>query len=614
MHFIDYAIVAIYMTGVILLGFYFEKKASKGIDSYFLGDRNIPWWALGASGMASNVDLSGTMIIAGLLYALGTKGFFIEFRGGIVLIMAFFMVFMGKWNRRAKVMTVAEWMKFRFGNNRAGDTARIISATANIIFAIGTISYFAIGGGKFFGEFFGIDESTGTVLLIVITTIYTVASGLYGVVWTDVFQGFLILLAVLSICFIAFQKVVLPSEFLVSVPLQNGQFQQIKTSFSEWSGLIPPFKMDLPGSYSVFNLLGLTIMLYLVKTALEGTGGAGGYITQRYFAAKSDREAGLLSVFWIALLAFRWPLVAAFAVLGIYHGLQGNIISDPELVVPVVIKSYLPVGIKGLIITGFLAAAMSTFTAIINASAAYWVKDIYQAYINPNASEKRLVLHSRMASISVVVLGLLFSFKLTNINEIWGWLSMGLGAGLAIPLVLRWFWWRFNGYGFAAGTFAGMLAAIVTKLAMPLAPEYISFILPAGLSFAGSIIGTFMSKTADEDVLNNFYATTRPFGFWKPVRNRYSLQVRTQVKKENRRDILSTFIAVPWQVIFFMMGLQLMFKNWTNFILLFILFVILSVILYFSWFKGLSAGEKKSEENLITMDEQEEIINSNRTL
>ena len=141
-------------SGFLYSGFISRKWLQRGIDSYFLGDRNIPWWALGASGMASNVDLSGTMIIAGLLYALGTKGFFIEFRGGIVLIMAFFMIFMGKWNRRANVMTVAEWMRFRFGTGKAGDTARIISAVANIIFAVGTISYFAIGGGKFFAEFF----------------------------------------------------------------------------------------------------------------------------------------------------------------------------------------------------------------------------------------------------------------------------------------------------------------------------------------------------------------------------------------------------------------------------------------------------------------------------
>ena len=589
MHFIDYGIIILYMVSVLLLGFYFEKKASKGIDSFFLGDRDIPWWALGASGMAANVDLSGTMIIAALLYALGTKGFFIEFRGGMVLIMAFFMIFMGKWNRRAKVMTTAEWMKFRFGEGKPGNIARLISAIANIIFAIGTISYFAIGGGKFFAEFFGISEQSGTMILIVITTIYTVTSGLYGVVWTDVFQGFLILVAVLAICFIAFTTVSLPREFYTSIPLGSGAFQSVKSTYSEWSNLIPPADMHIQGQYSIYNLLGFTILLYLLKTTLEGAGGAGGYITQRYFAAKNDREAGFLSLFWIFLLSFRWPLVTAFAMLGIYHGLQGNIIADPELVVPIVIRDYVPIGLKGLIITGFLAAAMSTFTAIINASAAYWVKDIYQRFLKPQASEKQLVLQSRIASILVVVAGLLFSFKLTNINEIWGWLSLGLGAGLAIPLVMRWFWWRFNGYGFAIGTFLGMTAAIITKLTIPLVPEYVSFIIPSGVSLIGCIVGTFASKPTEQNVLDNFFAVTRPFGFWGPVKKRLSVQEQKSINKENNKDILSTMIAVPWQVVLFMTGMMFMMKNWMNFFILFILLILLSALLYKVWYKKLLA-------------------------
>ena len=114
MHFIDYSIVVLYLLAMVFFGLRMRKKASEGIESYFLGNRSMPWWMLGASGMASNLDVTGTMINTALVFALGVSGFFIEIRGGVVLVMAILMIFMGKWNRRSQVMTFAEWMHFRF--------------------------------------------------------------------------------------------------------------------------------------------------------------------------------------------------------------------------------------------------------------------------------------------------------------------------------------------------------------------------------------------------------------------------------------------------------------------------------------------------------------------
>ena len=218
MHPIDYIIVIVYLIGIVIFGMVLQRKASEGIESYFLGNRSLPWWVLGASGMASNTDLAGTMIITALVYTLGTKGLFIEIRGGVVLIMAMLMIFMGKWNRRAQVMTLAEWMRLRFGSGREGNIARIISAVANIIFAIGTMSYFAVGGGKFFGNFLGIDDRYAAIFLILLALIYTTLSGFYGVVWTDVFQGVLVFLAILYICVLALQTAIIPDTTNCYIP------------------------------------------------------------------------------------------------------------------------------------------------------------------------------------------------------------------------------------------------------------------------------------------------------------------------------------------------------------------------------------------------------------
>ncbi len=588
---IDIIIIVVYLSAIVVVGLVMQKKASAGIDSYFLGNRNLPWWALGASGMASNTDIAGTMINTAFIYALGTKGFFIEIRGGVTLIMAFLMVFMGKWNRRSQVMTQAEWMHFRFGTKKEGDVARIISAIAAIIMTVAMVTYFVIGAGKFIGDYLGIEPLYASILMIILAMTYTLASGLYGVVWTDVFQGIFIFGVIIYISVLAMTTVDLPDEFLVSVPMMDGSFTAIKTTLAEWSRMTPPQEMNMPegSTFSIYNLFGIAIMFYLFKVTLEGSSGAGGYMLQRYFAARSDREAGLLSLFWTCLLAFRWPLIASFAMLGIYHGIEtGTVIADPELVLPTVIKNYIPVGVKGFLIAGLMAAAMSTFDSTVNAGAAYWVKDLYQTYLRPNASEKDLILQSRLASLVIVLLALLFSLTITNINEIWGWITMGIGAGMFIPQVIRWYWWRFNGYGFAIGTAVGMVAAVLTKgFGGPIA-EYNSFLIASGSSLVGCILGTYLTPPTESAVLSNFYKVTRPFGFWGSVRTEIPTDVLHQINEENRRDIIAIFFAVPWQVVLFLTGMMIVMKQWSNVFNLFGLLVVLSAGLYWFWYRHLS--------------------------
>ncbi|MGD9489784.1 MAG: sodium:solute symporter [Calditrichaceae bacterium] len=593
---LDYGIVVVYLLTMVGIGFYFQRKASGSIESYFLGKRGIPWWALGASGMSSNLDVSGTMINTALVYALGISGFFIEIRGGVTLIMAFLMIFMGKWNRRAHVMTLAEWMKLRFGDSRDGHVARLIAAVSVIVVTIAMITYFAVGSGKFIGEFLGIPPMLGlpsefwaATLMIVLAMIYTVASGLYGVVWTDVFQGTIIFGTIVIVSFIAFTKYALPESFLISLPMKDGSYQAFEMTRDAWTNIIPQWQLNIdPNSaYSIYNLFGLAILFYLIKVTIEGSGGTSGYMIQRYFAAKDDREAGLLSLFWTFLLSFRWPFIIAIAMMGIGYGATHSVIGDPEKVLPVVINELVPIGVKGFLVAGLMAAAMSTFDSTVNAGAAYWVKDIYQAYINPKASEKKLMQHSRWSSILIVILGLGFSLLVKNINEIWGWITMSIGAGMIIPMLIRWYWWRLNGYGFAIGTVAGMLAAVVQKLLFPEVPEYISFGFASGISLLGVIIGTYATPATSDSVLLNFYKVTRPFGFWGHIRAKLSDQKLGEIRKENKRDIFSIFLAVPWQLILFLSWMMLLVRDWTKLSVLLILLVAISTTLYFTWFRHL---------------------------
>ncbi len=604
MHIIDYTIVVLYLVGMVIVGLVVQKKASAGIDSYFLGNRSLPWWMLGASGMASNLDVSGTMINTAFIFALGASGFFIEIRGGVTLIMAFLMIFMGKWNRRAQVMTLAEWMHFRFGKGLQGDIARLIAAVSSIVVTVAMITYFAIGSGKFIGEFLGIPALFGlssqfwaATLMIVLAMIYTVASGLYGVVWTDVIQGVIIFGTILIICFLAITKYALPEVFSVSIPMKDGTFQAIQTTREAWTNVIPQWKLNLDpnSSYAIYNLFGIAILFYLLKVTIEGSGGTGGYMIQRYFAAKSDREAGLLSLFWTFLLSFRWPFIAAIAIMGIAYGQSHGVIGDPEIVLPVVVEQLVPIGVKGFLVAGLMAAAMSTFDSTVNAGAAYWVKDIYQAYLNPGATQKQLMRHSRWASILIVASGLLFSLAIKNINEIWGWITMSIGAGMIIPQLVRWYWWRLNGFGFAIGTLCGMIAAVIQRMVFPGWPEYFSFTFAASISLIGMLIGTYLTKPTEKDVLFSFYRTTRPFGFWGPVRQTLSPTSLEKIDEENRRDIISIFMAVPWQISLFLTWMMVVMRRWDLFAGLLVIVTVLSVGLYFNWFRFLSKEVKLDE-------------------
>lgn len=585
---LDYLIVVVYLLILIVMGVYLQKRASKSTESFFLGDKNMPWWALGASGMASNLDVSGTMIIAALIYALGVQGFFIEIRGGVVLILAFFMIFMGKWNRRADVMTTAEWMEFRFGKGEQGEAARILAAIAQLIFAIWAITYFIQGAGIFLSEILGISPDLAAILMISLCAFYAALSGLYGVVYTEVFQGGLILFVIIYVVSHVIMNISLPETFVVSVPMGNGEFQQITQNLKDWSNFLPKWEMNVPGEYSQYNLIGLATIMYIFRSSIDGMSGSGGYMIQRFYAAKNEREVGLLSVFWIFLLSFRWPFIMSIAILGISYSQLGNVIDNPETVLPKVLMELFPVGIKGLLVAGLLAAAMSTYVAIVNSGAAYWVNDLYQRFIKPEATNKELILHSRIASVAIVILGLMSTYLFTSLNDVWGFLTMGFGVGLIVPQFIRWYWWRFNGYGYAGGTIIGMITAISLRFFFDDIAEMPSFYLTAAITFIGSVVVSYLFPATDESDLKEFYARTRPFGFWGPVRKTFSDSFIVPIQSENRRDILATFFAVPWMLFLGITPMMVVTKQWVYTLICGSVLVILSVILYFLWYKHLS--------------------------
>jgi SSS family solute:Na+ symporter len=590
----DFAIIACYLAAVVIVGILLSKRASRGINDFFLGNRRIPWWVMGASGTASNLDMTGTMIIVSFFFAMGLQGFWVEMRGGVGLNLAILLVFMGKWLRRSKVMTTAEWMEYRFGSCRGGQAARILSAVSNLVVVAGMIIYFVKGTGKFFAVFLPFSPETCSVLVIAVALAYTAFSGLYGVVYTDVLQEIIIITVAILV---TVKALFLPEH--AEVLQKVGPFWQ-DVSYPTSGRIVEGINVEawLGGHAWMIRVLGIVVFFSITRNVLEGFGGfSGGYMPQRYYAARDERSAGLLTAEWTGLLAIRWALIASLALLGLWvaqtsPGLRELLYNDPEKTLPVVLGKVLPTGLKGLAVSGLIAAAMSTFDSTINAGAAYWVRDIYQRYIRPHAQEKELVHQSWLASFVITVVSVVLALRIKNINEIWTWITGPLSAGLFAPLIMRWYWDRFNGYGFALATGVGLVASIMIKALRPDLPLHYSFTMTLLVSLAAGVAGALLTPPVEKKVLETFYRDIRPFGLWRRARSKMLTAFSRRAAAENRRDLLNLPFAVGCQLGLFLAVIYFVFHNWSRCLIFLTVSLGCGLVLYFHWYRRLAPPER----------------------
>ena len=275
----------------------------------------------------------------------------------------------------------------------------------------------------------------------------------------------------------------------------------------DWSGLLEAGNAKIASDgYEFFMIF---IMLVLFKGILASIAGpAPNYDMQRVLATRSPKEAALMSWFTsVALFIPRYLLVAGIGILGIVFfrdnlNQMGNKV-DFEQIMPYVMNRFIPTGLLGLMLAGLLAAFMSTFDCTVNAGASYIVKDIYQRYIRPDAPSRQLVYFSYISSIGIVILGVFFGFMTKSINQIVQWIVAGLYGGYIAPNVLKWYWWRFNGYGYCAGMITGIAAALSFSY-LPYMEDLSplnSFPILLLLSGGVSVLVTLMTKPEDMAVL-----------------------------------------------------------------------------------------------------------------
>jgi hypothetical protein len=187
----------------------------------------------------------------------------------------------------------------------------------------------------------------------------------------------------------------------------------------------------------------------------------------------------------------------------------------------------------------------------------------------------------------LVVSGLTLAYYLHSINQIWGWVMMGLGGGIAVPSMLKFYWWRFNGTGFAAGTAVGIVAAVVQASLWPGLPEWQQFLIVAAVSLLATIGGTYAGKPVDEAVTAHFYRTTRPFGLWKPYKAMLDPAVRAAMEQEHRNDLLAVPFTLGWQITLFLIPMQLLIRSGSELPVTFGIFLVCLAGMYWFWYRHL---------------------------
>ena len=599
---LDIGIVIGYLVLTILIGFLVSKRANKNLDSYFLGGRSIPWYILGISNASGMFDITGTMWFVSVIFVYGLKGAWMSWMWPI-WNQVFLMIFMAAWLRRSGAMTGAEWLKTRFGEDRGGRLSHIIVVIFAIISVIGFIAYTFAGIGKFATSFFPWDLTTSlgskvissenmyALLIMGFTSVYTIKGGMYSVVATEIMQYLVMIISCFIVGVIAMNLV---SAEQLSAVIPSGWkdlFFGWKLNL-DWSNLIPSVTNKIKGDgYEYFSVIFMIMIFKGILTSIAGP--VPSYDLQRILSTKSSRDAARMTAFTsLVLFIPRFFMIAGFTVLVLVY-FSPKLVAmgsgiDFEMVLPYAVSNFIPTGLLGLLLSGLIAAFMSTYSAYVNAGPAYIVNDIYKKFINPNASNRRYINISYFVSLSVVTIGIIFGFFIDSIDSMTKWIVSALYGGYTAANVLKWIWWRFNGYGYFWGMLTGLFTSLFIPLFFPDISALSSFPIILVISSIGSIAGSLLTGPDDEKVLIKFYSSVRPWGFWGPIYEK--------VKKENpafqrnrgfKSDMMNCIVGIAWQMSMVLMPIYLVIHEFGSASIALGVFVTTSVLLKIYWWNRL---------------------------
>jgi solute:Na+ symporter, SSS family len=512
---LDWFWIALYFAANAAVGFYYRARAGKSVDEFFLSGRNVPWWLAGTSMVATTFAADTPLAVTGMVARGGIAGNWLwwSFVAGGMLTVFFY----ARLWRRSGVMTDIEFTEIRYSGKPAaflrGFRALYLGVPVNCIvlgwvnLAMVKILMLALGVSRL--------QALGIVLgLIALTASISALSGLWGVLVTDLLQ-FVVKMTMVIVLAVAAVHAVGGMDALKMKLAAIDQARGAK------AGSVLSFIPDLTSPWMPMMTFFVYISLNWWASWYPGAEpGGGGYIAQRMFSAKDEKNS-LLATLWfnIANYALRpWPwILVALVSLVVFPGLQ-----DPESGYVRVMIAYLPPALRGMMLAAFAAAYMSTIATQLNWGASYVVNDFYRRFVRKQADDGHYVWVSRWTTVLLTVCSAVVTFYLGSIGGAWKML-LATGAGTGSVLLLRWYWWRINAWS----EISAMIAAAVTSLVLqmgwgmdtdkPLDFAWI-MLLTVSVTTVVWIAVTFLTQPESKETLVSFYRRVRPSrAGWQPV-------------------------------------------------------------------------------------------------
>ena len=531
---LDWSAIVGYLAITLILGLWFRSRSGKSVDDYFVSGRNVNWWLAGTSMVATTFAADTPLVVTGLVYTQGISGNWLWW-GFLFSGMMTVFLFARLW-RRSGLLTDVQFAEIRYSGKPAAflrgfravylgllmncvilgwvtkAMTSIVSTTLANTRMLNNVSAFMSRFGSVWSGNDGAALAICVLFLIPFTGLYVALGGLWGVLWTDLFQFVLKMSIVIAVAYYAIQACGGMSAVIASLQ----QMQARTGNAANPLGFLPDFSRGVTAEpmwmvplANFFVFIGLQWWAFWYPGAEPG---GGGYIAQRIFSARDEKQ-GLLSVLWfnIAHYAIRpWPwILTGVAVIVLYPGL-----AHPETGYMMVLNNYLPHQYRGIAIAGFLAAFMSTIATQLNWGASYLVSDFYRRFIKPNASESHYVLISRLATVLLVIVSAWISVQLGSIASGWE-IVLEVGAGTGAVYILRWYWWRINAWSEISAMACSLAISILLSSWHPFSGN------PSVVFAKGAIVTTIvttivwvtvtlLTKPEPQGVLTRFYRNVRP--------------------------------------------------------------------------------------------------------